>query len=137
MKPRDVAVLILEKEKLILLQKRSKTEKRFPDSWGLFGGGFKDGESPEQAIQREIKEELGFVLKAPMLVGTHPYELEEPKESGTVYVFRAFYDDSKMVLSDGQEMRWFSPEEALNLDLHPIYRAIIEEIVQNRTPVVS
>ena len=137
MTSRDVAVLILEKEKMILLQKRSKTEKRFPDSWGLFGGGIKEGESPEEAIQREIKEEAGFELRNPMPVGSYPYKLEEPNETGTVYVFKGFYSGSELTLHEGQEMRWFDPAEALKLDLHPIYRGIIKEIVQNRTPVVS
>jgi len=137
MKPRDVAVLILEKDRMILLQKRSKTEKRFPDSWGLFGGGLKEGETPEQALQREIKEEVGLELKDPMLSASYPYELKESNEAGTVYVFKEFYRGSSLALHEGQEMRWFDPAEALKLDLHPIYKTIIEEIVQNRAPVVS
>ena len=33
----------------------------FPGWWGLFGGALDHGEKPEQALRRELEEELGFV----------------------------------------------------------------------------
>jgi 8-oxo-dGTP pyrophosphatase MutT (NUDIX family) len=41
------------------LQKRSRDHIN-PGRYGLFGGGVEDQESPEGAMLREIKEELGF-----------------------------------------------------------------------------
>lgn len=46
---------------LVFLQKRSKDAKRLPGFFGFFGGGAKNNENPEEALQREIMEELNFV----------------------------------------------------------------------------
>jgi 8-oxo-dGTP pyrophosphatase MutT (NUDIX family) len=38
-----------------------RNQKRHAGSWGLVGGGVESGESPAQALQREIQEEIGAV----------------------------------------------------------------------------
>ena len=38
-----------------------RNQKRHAGSWGLVGGGVEPGESPAQALQREIVEEIGTV----------------------------------------------------------------------------
>ena len=43
------------------LQKRSNDDMRHPGWFTIFGGGVEEGENREQAMLREIKEELDFV----------------------------------------------------------------------------
>ncbi len=43
------------------LSLRSKTAKQYPDYWSFWGGGIEGDETPEQAMLREIQEELEFV----------------------------------------------------------------------------
>jgi 8-oxo-dGTP pyrophosphatase MutT (NUDIX family) len=38
-----------------------RNQKRHAGSWGLVGGGVEPGESPAQALQREIVEEIGAI----------------------------------------------------------------------------
>lgn len=45
----------------VFLQKRAKDAKRLPDYFGFFGGGIENNESSEEALKREILEELDFV----------------------------------------------------------------------------
>lgn len=52
--------VLKNKEGKILFQLRDKNGRN-PNKWGIFGGGIKKNESPEQAIIRELKEELGLV----------------------------------------------------------------------------
>lgn len=138
MELRDVALLILKNaEGKILLQKRPKDANRFPDSWGLFGGGLKLDESPEEALRREVREELGLEIVHFSLIGEHPYVLRELGERGRIFSFEAPFDDSPLTLREGQEMSWFGPEEALRLGMHPIYLAIVLQIVQKRSSMVS
>ncbi|HIH17265.1 MAG: 7,8-dihydro-8-oxoguanine triphosphatase [archaeon GW2011_AR6] len=60
---RDVAVIILyDNKKRILLQHRGKNSPRLPGYWAFFGGGIEKGETPEQAVRRECKEELNYIL---------------------------------------------------------------------------
>jgi 8-oxo-dGTP pyrophosphatase MutT (NUDIX family) len=62
---REVATLIPYVEKdgafEFFLQKRSITMERLPGFFAFFGGGLEKGETKEQGMLREIKEELDFV----------------------------------------------------------------------------
>ena len=59
-----VAVFIINSKKQVLLQKRSKNKKMWPDMWDISAGGqVLAGEFGFQAIIREIKEELGLSVK--------------------------------------------------------------------------
>ena len=128
MRTRDVAVLILHCKGKILLQKRPKDAERFPDSWGLFGGGLKKGETPEQALKREAVEELGLKIRSPKLTGSYPYVLPERNEKGNTFVFIERYDGSPLILREGQMMKWCLPSRALRTKAHPIYRKIIKKL---------
>jgi 8-oxo-dGTP diphosphatase len=63
MKERRVALIIFyNKDGKILLQDREGISK-YGEEWGYFGGQIENGETPEQAVIRETKEELDFNLK--------------------------------------------------------------------------
>jgi len=58
-----VAVIVFyDEKKRILLQYRAGLS-RYGTEWGFFGGKIESGETPEQALVREIKEELDYDLK--------------------------------------------------------------------------
>jgi 8-oxo-dGTP pyrophosphatase MutT (NUDIX family) len=105
------SAVILEKNGKFLLQLRSNIKKiSYPNMWGLFGGGRKQNETPEQTAIREIKEELNLDLiqnKLKLLL----------INSEGHHIFRYFKDikNSKLELNEGQEMKFFSPKEILNL----------------------
>lgn len=63
MDTRSVAiVLFYSSDGKVLLQERKK-KRHFDENCGFFGGGMEEGETPEQTIKREIREELGIELK--------------------------------------------------------------------------
>ncbi len=132
MKRRDVAVLILCDGDKILLQKRSKTAKRFPQKWGLFGGGIEEGECPLDGLKREIFEELNLKLDTAIDIYDLDYKLDEKNEVGTIYTFISRYHSEKLELNEGEEMRWVGFDEVLNYDLSNQYRKILEYISKNR-----
>jgi 8-oxo-dGTP diphosphatase len=58
-------VLLFDRDRRLLIYLRDdKPEIPFPNHWDLFGGHLEEGETPEQALVREVKEELGIDLKA-------------------------------------------------------------------------
>lgn len=59
-----VAALIELPDGRYLLQRRDPLPQIFyPDHWGCFGGAIDDGETPDEALRRELREELGLDIE--------------------------------------------------------------------------
>lgn len=58
------AILVTGGGRYLLQRRDPRADIFFPEHWGLFGGGVEAGESDEEAIRRELEEELGIVPKA-------------------------------------------------------------------------
>jgi 8-oxo-dGTP diphosphatase len=65
---RSVGCIILTQQGELLLQQRDDNCLRFPGCLATFGGGIEPGESPGQAVMRELKEELGATVNESSLV---------------------------------------------------------------------
>ena len=65
MKYEKIATIILKNDQnqILLYLRDNKPEIPFPHYWDLFGGYIEEGETPEQAIIRKVKEELNLNLK--------------------------------------------------------------------------
>jgi 8-oxo-dGTP diphosphatase len=70
-----IALLFIVIDNKVLLFKRSPEETTNPGKYGMLGGHIEKGESPEEALRREIKEEAGVELGPFKKLKT--YELEE------------------------------------------------------------
>lgn len=95
----------------LYLQKRPDWKDIQPGKWDTAVGGHVDlGESVEQALRREVKEEIGITDYAPERL--RHYVFESAKERELVFVYRTVYDQpitpDKEELADG---RFWSAEE--------------------------
>jgi len=112
---RNVSVLILYNErKEVLLQHRAKDAKRLPDHWGFFGGGIETGETPKQALARELVEELDYKIREPNLIYTQEFTWEGDKNTKYVFIEKCNIDEP-LVQHEGQEMRWCNFEDLRDL----------------------
>ena len=85
-----------------------------PLKWEFPGGKVEPGESARQALEREVREELGIDID----VGEHLGSGEGTVGTRTIHleVFGAQWTGGKIVLSEHREYGWFGPEELAALD---------------------
>ena len=75
----------------VYLQKRPEWKDIQPGKWDTAVGGHIDyGELPEEALQREVREELGITVFAPVSIDKYVFESQRERE--LVYVHRTTYD---------------------------------------------
>lgn len=58
MRQRTIVCPIIQNDGADLLSKMADDRGVFPGQWALSGGGMEPGETMEQALRREIREEL-------------------------------------------------------------------------------
>jgi mutator protein MutT len=123
----DIACAIFWREGRVLLVRRAGHKERFPDCWDLVGGRVEIGESPEAAMVREAKEEIGLTPLRFRKVAKHV-------EHGTTYhLFLAseWQGTDPILLGDEHTaMQWVTPGEAEALhDMgHPQWCSIFREL---------
>jgi 8-oxo-dGTP diphosphatase len=106
----EVALAMLHRDGRWLMQLRDDIPTIVaPGCWGLFGGHLDPGETPEQALRRELLEEISWqpATVAPVMV----HAIHRRK----AHVFRAELTVplEQLRLLEGQDMALVSPEELL------------------------
>ncbi|MCX7912517.1 MAG: (deoxy)nucleoside triphosphate pyrophosphohydrolase [Dehalococcoidales bacterium] len=104
--PRRVVCAILEKAGKVLIARRRENEGGM---WEFPGGAVKKDESPEQAIAREIKEELGIdIAVGEFLMGV---DYEDARLSIRLMAYRASPLAGDFRLTDHDMLMWVAPVE--------------------------
>jgi len=117
-------LIIKNKNGELLLQLRDE----YPEigKWVLFGGGVKDGETPESALAREIKEELNYDIKGAGFFA----EYVDRGIKQMIYVLREPVEIGDLALNEGAAMKFFSSVELQNLNIGFNFRQIINNYLQ-------
>jgi isopentenyldiphosphate isomerase len=96
---KEVAVLIQNEKGEYLIQKRAATKKQGANKWGLTAGHVEAEESYENAIIREIKEELGIRVKIEELkpLGIFKQKYESEKTTNNTYTKYYYYKTNRKI----------------------------------------
>ena len=123
-----VAAVILQEGKVLCVQ-RAEHEKEYVSlKWEFPGGKVEVGESREEALVREIREELSVdieVLEFFMTV-EHTY----PDFHLTMHVFKCALQSGEIVLNEHVDMKWLSMEELGSLDWAAADVPVVKSLMQ-------
>ena len=107
---------IIELDGRFLLCRRHRNERRFPLKWEFPGGKVEPGESPEQAIIRELREELGIEVRE--LRPIMDYDFRYPCEPTFHLHFFHIPDFGNTIQNiQFETTAWITKENMMNYDL--------------------
>ena len=124
MKTIRVVAAVIKKENKIFCTQRGYGD--FKGYWEFPGGKIEDGETPQEALVREIKEELDIDIKTGDLIGTVEYDY--PDFHLSMDCFWCKFISGKIELKEHQDAKWLSLNDINDLDWLPADEALIELI---------
>ena len=116
---RGAGIILIDNQRRVLLQYRDKNNRWNQNTWSEFGGQIEKNETPEEAVKRELKEEIGIELTN--LKFFKKYRIQ--KEKG---IYEAFFYTSPLNISidilklqqrEGKDIGLFTFQETQNLKL--------------------
>ncbi|QER42579.1 (deoxy)nucleoside triphosphate pyrophosphohydrolase [Thermodesulfobacterium sp. TA1] len=114
----------IEKDGKVLVVKRPAKKKR-GGLWEFPGGKVENGESLQEALKRELKEELGVETWVGEVLAKTTYVY--PEEEIELYLLLAKIKD-EVCLLEPSEVRWVELKELENLTLCPADKVLLEKL---------
>ena len=126
---KSVALVAFVEHNKVLLQKR-KSISRFGEQWGFFGGSIETGETKQEALIREIEEELSFNLDPARIKKVGEYILSNGPQKRKLHFYKYnFPGFENLNLNEGDNMQLFELEEALEiLKDFPVFKKVFEDM---------
>ena len=118
-----VAAIILDGKKLFATQ---RGYGEFKDGWEFPGGKIEKGETPEQALKREIREELDTEIEVGELFDTVEYDY--PAFHLTMHCFLCSVKSGELVLKEHEAAKWLTKESLNSVDWLPADKDLIEKL---------
>ncbi|MBQ9250341.1 MAG: 8-oxo-dGTP diphosphatase [Oscillospiraceae bacterium] len=133
---RNTTLCYLERgDRYLMLHRVKKTIDENKDKWIGVGGKFEEGESPEDCLLREVREETGLTLHSWRYRGIVTFVSDE---WGTEYMHLFTSDDfsGEIVSCEEGELAWIGKEELLTM---PIWEGdkIFLRLLQQDVPFFS
>ena len=111
----NVAVAIIEQDGKFLVGKWA-SDKQYAGKWAFLGGKLEPGEKPEEALRREIREELGMEVKIVRTLPVTDANLSDGK-SFRLHIFVCKIGQGPLKMDkEHVEHRWVTPAELQALD---------------------
>lgn len=119
-----VAAIIHDIQRRIFATQRGYGE--WKDWWEFPGGKIEDGETPEEALKREIREELAAEIEVRQLFTTVEYDY--PKFHLTMHCYLCTLLSTTPQLLEHQDARWLAIEELNSVKWLPADKDVIEKL---------
>ena len=124
-------VLLFDRfNRLLIFLRDDKPEIPFPTHWDFFGGHLEVGETPEQALVREVKEEIGVDLQQWSFF-KHYICTEGDVYPNIKYLYWARIDKiaEELTLHEGQRLMSVTPDQRNGIRFANVLGAILEDFI--------
>lgn len=115
-------IIVLKSSTKYLLVKRSIKDSIFPGKWQNMGGKVELGEKVEEAIKREVREEVGLTVgKTPIFLKSYSWKKDknDPFRLGLIfliYLEKNFSDYKIKLDKELSDFMWLEPEEIAKMN---------------------
>lgn len=130
MKTIHVVAAIIRKDGKILATQRGYGE--YKDGWEFPGGKINEGETPQKALAREIKEELNADITVGDLLVTVEHDYTDFHLSMQCF-WAELKDDSHIELLEHEAAKWLSVNELGSVEWLPADIKVVEAILEINT----
>jgi 8-oxo-dGTP diphosphatase len=123
---RLVVAAVIERADGRYLLARRRAGTHLAGLWEFPGGGVEEGEAPEEALERELAEELGVRISVaePVTFAWH----DDSALTVLLLFYRAAIADGIPHGREGQELGWFAPSELAGLATPPADARLVAEL---------
>lgn len=123
-----VSAIVVADGKILLLQRDDNPGIRDPNCWQLPGGGVEDGETPDEAIKRELQEEIGI------LPSSLRFLISQSAETRAYYARLTGEEVRNIKKGDeGKGLRFFSFDELSQIPL----TQKLEDVIQSQSKALK
>lgn len=120
---RVVAAIIIHENKIFATQ---RGYGEFKDGWEFPGGKIEPGETPQEALVREIKEELGIEIEVKDFLETVEYDY--PKFHLSMDCFFCTIRSGELVLKEHEAAKWLTAETLESVEWLPADKGLVEGV---------
>lgn len=129
---KEIAAIILENDngEFLLYLRDNKPGIPFPGYWDLIGGHVEEGETPEEALVREVKEEIDIDLKEYTFYKKYEFLTGDAYENiKYIYTGKINLPIEEITLLEGVCPQYFSKEEIPNVKFANILKSIVMDYI--------
>lgn len=127
MKTLHVVCAVIRKYDKIFATQRGYGE--FKDGWEFPGGKIESGETPQQALKREIHEELDTEINVGNQIETVEYDYPEFHLSMQCYWCNVV--SGKLTLLEAEDARWLTKDMIESVDWLPADKELVQKIKES------
>jgi len=128
----QVVTAVIERDDRRLLIGQRRRLDSSPLKWEFPGGKVKSGESLEQALARELREELQVTLNRSAPISYVEHEYGGGQDTLSITFFAVSILESELVPGPFEKVAWVLPRELGNYDFLTANRRLIAELATGR-----
>lgn len=129
----EIALAALVRDGRILLAHRHPLRRWYPDCWDLIGGHVEPGESPEEAVRRECREEIAVDVSE--LEGVD-LDATDPDLVAHAFLVTTWIGQPVNAAPEEHDtLAWFAADDLAGLPLaHPSYATWLPKLIGAAEP---